>query len=81
MQSRVRSLVQGKTMNKNECYSVVWVELSLGKMANIRREDFATYDEADLFASQVMDIGGRTGKLLCLEIVDMEDVTIFEREF
>jgi len=68
-------------MNKNECYSVVWIELSLGKMADIRREDFATYDHASLFASQVMEIGGRTGAILSLEIVDPSDVTVFEREF
>jgi hypothetical protein len=79
MQSRVRSLVQGQTMKNNECYSVIWAEINRANMVDINRRDFAELNEAMPFAWQVLL--DKPGLILSLDVVDPNDMTVFEREF
>jgi hypothetical protein len=79
MQFRVRSLVKGKTMKNNECFSVIWAEINRANMVDINRRDFAELSEAMPFAWQVLS--DKCGRILSLDVVDPDDVTVFEREF
>jgi hypothetical protein len=64
-------------MKKNECFSVIWAEVTRSKMVDICRQDFAIWDEAWEFTKNII----RSGGILSIEVVDKEDVTLFERNF
>jgi len=66
-------------MNKNECYSVIWAEINRANMVDINRRDFAELNEAMPFAWRVLL--DKPGLILSLDVVDPNDVTVFEREF
>jgi hypothetical protein len=62
-------------MFRLQSYSVIWAKEQTGTI-DICRRDFVTRNEAIAFARNVID----SGNILSLEVVDKNDLTIFEME-